>query len=64
MKVFYDIFQTKGNIKAIVQVAVISESSQLQATLNTFGIKSQTPDEIEPVQIWSQRDMVKVLVIC
>ena len=54
------LFQSKGNIKPIVQVAVIAESSQLQATLNTFGITSQTPDEIEPVQIWSQWDLVKV----
>ena len=53
-------FQTKGNIGAIVQVAVIAESSQLQASLNTFGVMTQTPDEIEPVQIWSQWDMVKV----
>lgn len=28
--------------------------------MSTYGIVTQTPDEIEPVQIWSQWDMVKV----
>jgi len=53
-------FETKGNIRAIVQVAVIAQSSQLQAALKTFGVACQTPDEIQPVQIWSQWDLVKV----
>ena len=44
----------------MVQVVLISESRRLQASLSTYGVISQTPDEIEPVQIWSQWDMVKV----
>lgn len=43
-----------------MQVVLISESSQLQVMLNTFGIQTQTPEEVEPVQIWPQSDMVKV----
>lgn len=44
----------------MVQVLLIAESMQLQATLNTYGIQTQTPSEIEPVEIWSQWEMVKV----
>ena len=44
----------------MVQVVLIAESRRLQASLSTYGIVTQTPDEIEPVQIWSQWDMVKV----
>ena len=43
-----------------VQVVLIAESRRLQASLSTYGIVTQTPDEIEPVQIWSQWDMVKI----
>lgn len=45
---------------SVVQVVLIAESRRLQASLNTFGIVTQTPEEIEPVQIWSQMSMVKV----
>ena len=38
----------------------IAESTRLQAMLATYGIQTQTPNEIEPVQIWSQWDMVKI----
>ena len=39
---------------------MISESIRLQAILNTYGIVTQTPDELEPVEVWSQAQMVKV----
>lgn len=39
---------------------MIAESMRLQAVLQTYGIQTQTPSEIEPVQIWSQWEMVKV----
>lgn len=39
----------KGN--PVVQVALISESSQLQMMLSTYGITTQTPHEVEPVQV-------------
>ncbi|KAI6175597.1 Phosphorylase b kinase regulatory subunit [Aphelenchoides bicaudatus] len=44
----------------VVQIALISESAQLQAMLATYGISSQTPHEVEPVQIWPSWRMVKV----
>ena len=44
----------------VVQVVTIAESIRLQSVLATYGIMTQTPNEIEPVQIWSQWQMVKV----
>ena len=44
----------------VVQVVTIAESMRLQAVLATYGIATQTPNEIEPVRIWSQWEMVKV----
>ena len=36
----------------MVQVALIAESVQLQMMLATYGISTQTPHEVEPVQMW------------
>ena len=47
-------------VDLVVQVVMIAESMRLQAILATYGIQTQTPNEIEPVQIWSQWEMVKV----
>jgi phosphorylase kinase alpha/beta subunit len=33
---------------------------RLQAMMATYGIQTQTPHEVEPVQIWSSRELVKV----
>jgi hypothetical protein len=44
----------------VVQIALIAESSRLQMMLSTYGISTQTPHELEPVQIWSSYRMVKV----
>lgn len=44
----------------VVQVALIAESSRLQMMLSTYGINTQTPHELEPVQIWPSWKMVKV----
>lgn len=44
----------------VVQVALIAESSRLQMMLSTYGISTQTPHELEPVQIWPSWRMVKV----
>ena len=33
----------------------------LQTTLATFGIETQTPLQIEPIQIWPSSQLVKVL---
>ena len=32
----------------------------LQASLATFGIETQTPQQIEPIQIWPPSELVKV----
>uniref|UniRef100_A0A0K2TG70 Phosphorylase b kinase regulatory subunit n=1 Tax=Lepeophtheirus salmonis TaxID=72036 RepID=A0A0K2TG70_LEPSM len=45
---------------SMVQVAMISESIPLKELLATYGIESQTPDEIEPIQIWSHSNITKI----
>lgn len=44
----------------VVQIALIAESTRLQMMLSTYGISSQTPHEVEPIQIWPSWRMVKV----
>ncbi|XP_050528784.1 probable phosphorylase b kinase regulatory subunit beta isoform X2 [Daktulosphaira vitifoliae] len=44
----------------VVQVVLIAESMRLQAMMATYGIQTQTPHEVEPVQIWSSTELVKV----
>uniref|UniRef100_A0A0N5A3W4 Phosphorylase b kinase regulatory subunit n=1 Tax=Parastrongyloides trichosuri TaxID=131310 RepID=A0A0N5A3W4_PARTI len=44
----------------VVQIALISDSTKLQMLLATYGISTQTPHEIEPVQIWPSWRMVEV----
>ena len=36
----------------VIQVVMISESTRLQCMLANYGIQTQTPTEVEPVQIW------------
>ncbi|VVC30201.1 Hypothetical protein CINCED_3A013396 [Cinara cedri] len=44
----------------VVQVVLIAESMRLQAMMATYGIQTQTPHEVEPVQIWSSTQLMKV----
>ncbi|XP_017891139.1 probable phosphorylase b kinase regulatory subunit beta isoform X2 [Ceratina calcarata] len=44
----------------VVQIVLIAESMRLQAMMATYGIQTQTPHEVEPVQILSSRQLVKV----
>ncbi|KAI7690073.1 putative phosphorylase b kinase regulatory subunit beta [Sarcoptes scabiei] len=44
----------------VVQVVLISESTQLKAMMATYGIQTQTPVEVEPVKIWSSSQLVKI----
>jgi len=44
----------------VVQVVMIAETTRLQAMLANYGIQTQTPTEVEPVQIWSPKELVKV----
>lgn len=57
------IFQGSMEGDPVVQVALISESSRLQMMLSTYGITTQTPHEVEPVQIWPSWRMVKVCAL-
>ena len=43
----------------MVQVVLIAESKRLQQTLATYGIQTQTPHQIEPIQIWPPSELVK-----
>ena len=44
----------------VVQIVLIAESMRLQAMMATYGIQTQTPHEVEPVQIWPPKELVKV----
>lgn len=44
----------------VVQIVLIAESMRLQAMMATYGIQTQTPHEVEPVQIWSSNQLVNV----
>ncbi|XP_076856536.1 phosphorylase b kinase regulatory subunit beta isoform X2 [Brachyhypopomus gauderio] len=43
----------------VIYVALIAESQRLQVFLNTYGIQTQTPQQVEPIQIWPQQELVK-----
>ncbi|XP_071785537.1 phosphorylase b kinase regulatory subunit beta-like [Asterias amurensis] len=42
-----------------VQMAFIAESARLQATLGMYGIQTQTPTQVEPIQIWPPAELIK-----
>ncbi|XP_023336391.1 probable phosphorylase b kinase regulatory subunit beta isoform X4 [Eurytemora carolleeae] len=44
----------------VVQVVMIAETTRLQAMLANYGIQTQTPTEVEPVEIWNSAELVKV----
>ncbi|XP_065092066.1 probable phosphorylase b kinase regulatory subunit beta isoform X4 [Ochlerotatus camptorhynchus] len=44
----------------VVQIVLITESMRLQAMMATYGIQTQTPHEVEPVQIWSSTQLINV----
>ncbi|CDQ59399.1 unnamed protein product [Oncorhynchus mykiss] len=52
--------EMKGPIDndTVVHVALIAESQRLQVFLNTYGIQTQTPQQVEPIQIWAQKELV------
>ncbi|XP_013380761.1 phosphorylase b kinase regulatory subunit beta isoform X2 [Lingula anatina] len=43
----------------IVQIVLIAESVRLQQMLANYGILTQTPHEIEPIQVWSPNELTK-----
>ncbi|XP_055382717.1 probable phosphorylase b kinase regulatory subunit beta isoform X2 [Condylostylus longicornis] len=60
----YSAFQGKPDdgtaTDLVVQIVLIAESMRLQAMMATYGIQTQTPHEVEPVQIWSSTELIKV----
>nr|CAD7197063.1 unnamed protein product [Timema douglasi] len=56
----YSAFQQGTATDLVVQIVLIAESMRLQAMMATYGIQTQTPHEVEPVQIWSSNELVKV----
>ncbi|XP_014672644.1 PREDICTED: phosphorylase b kinase regulatory subunit beta-like [Priapulus caudatus] len=60
---FFQRLNTSGSASdLIIQVVLVAESSQLQSMLATYGIQTQTPHQIEPIQVWSAWELVKNLV--
>lgn len=55
----YSAFQCAAT-DLVVQVVLVAESMRLQAMMATYGIQTQTPHEVEPVQIWSPKQLMKV----
>uniref|UniRef100_A0A0B7AGG0 Phosphorylase b kinase regulatory subunit n=1 Tax=Arion vulgaris TaxID=1028688 RepID=A0A0B7AGG0_9EUPU len=43
----------------VIQIVLISETARLQQLLATYGIETQTPHQIEPIQIWSPKELTK-----
>ena len=43
-----------------VQVSLIAESKHLQTVLSTYGFATETPDQVEPIEIWPSQELVKV----
>ncbi|XP_029780906.1 phosphorylase b kinase regulatory subunit beta isoform X4 [Suricata suricatta] len=54
-------FSNQGPLEndLVIHVALIAESQRLQVFLNTYGIQTQTPQQVEPIQIWAQQELVK-----
>ncbi|KAM6980303.1 phosphorylase b kinase regulatory subunit beta isoform 2-T2 [Aplochiton taeniatus] len=54
-------YSNQGPIEndVVIHVALIAESMRLQVFLNTYGIQTQTPQQVEPIQIWPQKELVK-----
>ncbi|RDD47168.1 Phosphorylase b kinase regulatory subunit beta [Trichoplax sp. H2] len=42
----------------VVQIALITESRTLQSLLATYGIDTQTREQVEPVQIWTPNELI------
>ncbi|XP_072488237.1 phosphorylase b kinase regulatory subunit beta isoform X3 [Notamacropus eugenii] len=54
-------FSNQGPLEndLVVHVALVAESQRLQVFLNTYGFQTQTPQQVEPIQIWPQQELVK-----
>jgi phosphorylase kinase alpha/beta subunit len=36
----------------LIQVALVAENTKLRTLLSTFGIESETPEQLDPIVIW------------
>lgn len=59
-KTRYSSFSTVIPTDLAVQIVLVAESVRLQALLATYGVHTQTPHQIEPIQIWSPNDLTEV----
>lgn len=52
----------EGSVKCILSLTLrmCVCVCRLQVFLNTYGIQTQTPQQVEPIQIWPQQELVKV----
>eukprot|EP00112_Aurelia_sp_Birch-Aquarium-sp1_P019224 Seg4716.3 transcript_id=Seg4716.3/GoldUCD/mRNA.D3Y31 product="Phosphorylase b kinase regulatory subunit beta" protein_id=Seg4716.3/GoldUCD/D3Y31 len=55
----YSSFETAES-DLVIQVALISENRDLQASLATYGVVTQTPKEMEPIQIVAPSHLVTI----
>ncbi|KAF7212719.1 beta [Nothobranchius furzeri] len=53
-------YSNQGPIEndVVIHVALVAESQRLQVFLNTYGIQTQTPQQVEPIQIWPQKELL------
>ena len=54
-------FSNQGPLEndLVVYITLIAESQCLQIFFNTYGIQTLTPQQVEPIQIWAQQELVK-----
>lgn len=48
------------NREAMVQITLLAEDEQLQAELEVYGIETQTPNQVEPIQIRKAGELSQV----
>jgi phosphorylase kinase alpha/beta subunit len=46
--------------EALVQIALLSEDEDLQAKLEVYGIETQTPKEVEPIQVRQAEELITI----
>ncbi|NJR15459.1 MAG: glycosyl hydrolase family 15 [Calothrix sp. CSU_2_0] len=48
------------NREALVQIALLAEDEDLQAKLEVYGIETQTPKQVEPIQVRESEDLILI----
>ncbi len=48
------------NREALVQIALLAEDEDLQAKLEIYGIETQTPRQVEPIQVRGSEDLISI----